>query len=88
MDNKELQKILLLHKDWLLSNGADGSRANLHDANLQRANLHRTKIDYINLSVSYGLPIIFGLTEEKKELVSSCSEFKINKVVRSLDLET
>ena len=61
MGNKKLQKVLLLHKDWLLSNGAEGSRANLQHANLRHANLQRANLRDANIELTqfiicYGVP--------------------------------
>ena len=39
MNQKELDKILDLHKEWLKTNGEKGERANLRYANLRYANL-------------------------------------------------
>ena len=46
MNQKELDKILDNHKEWLRTNGEKGKRANLERANLKRANLEGANLDY------------------------------------------
>ena len=49
MNQKELDKILDNHKEWLRTNGEKGKRANLERANLERANLEGANLKRANL---------------------------------------
>ena len=49
MNQKELDKILDNHKEWLRTNGEKGKRANLERANLERANLEGANLERANL---------------------------------------
>ena len=44
MDKKKLKEILKQHKLWLETNGLEGERAELQDANLSWANLSRVNL--------------------------------------------
>ena len=49
MNQKELDKILDNHKEWLRTNGEKGDRANLYRANLSWANLSWANLEGANL---------------------------------------
>ncbi len=48
IDSQKLKNILKLHANWV--NGKDGSRADLHEADLSGADLHETNLSEANLS--------------------------------------
>ena len=49
MTREELEKVLDLHKKWLIKK-QNGERANLSEANLSEANLHEANLRAANLS--------------------------------------
>lgn len=50
MNADELREILKSHELWVSSEGRDGARANLTDANLYRADLTRANLSDANLT--------------------------------------
>jgi len=49
MPDEELQKILEAHRKWVESEGEEGKRADLREANLQEADLHEANLQGANL---------------------------------------
>ncbi len=49
MPDEELQKILEEHREWVGSEGKEGERADLHEANLEKAYLNRANLQKANL---------------------------------------